>query len=295
MIRPGIAVALVISLGAAPAFADELSKEACIDAHSKGQDAKEQGKLSLARKLFLSCAQSSCPALVQGDCARFADDLTRLQPSLSFVARDGGGADLPDTSVYIDGMLTVTQLGDGRAHDIDPGAHAIKFVHGMHEQTMTIVVGAGEKGRTISATFDDTNPSARKGAGAGALAMRREPPKPVVKTSHPFGAKMLIGGGAVLLAGGTGLGILGLTRVPDNCSVSSHQCAAPPGDKSFGDASSAIKLSNIGWVTAGVGVAALAGGVAWYVGGAKSHTEQNLVGMPWVTPEAAGFAVMGHL
>ena len=53
-------VALLIALSV-PAFAGP-SKEECLDAHSKGQDAKEQGKISLARKLFLTCAQTSCPA-----------------------------------------------------------------------------------------------------------------------------------------------------------------------------------------------------------------------------------------
>ena len=84
-------------------------------------------------------------------------------------------------------------------------------------------------------------------------------------------------------------------RVPDNCSVSTHQCAAPPGDKSFADASSAIKLSNLGWISAGVGLAAVAGGMVWYIGGKKTAKEESVVAAPWVTSESAGFAVMGHL
>ena len=87
-----LVIAVVLALSAT-ASAGDLTKEACLDAHSKGQDAKEAGKLSLARKLFLTCAQSSCPSLVQGDCARFADDLSRLQPTVSFAARDSNGAD----------------------------------------------------------------------------------------------------------------------------------------------------------------------------------------------------------
>ena len=60
------AVALVLT--ASPAVrADEVSKEVCIDSHSRGQDAREQNKLTLAKKLFLTCAQPSCPALVQGE------------------------------------------------------------------------------------------------------------------------------------------------------------------------------------------------------------------------------------
>ncbi len=282
-----LALVLVTALGA-PALADDQPKEACIDAHSRGQDAREQGRISLARKLFLSCAQSTCPALVQGDCARFADDLTRMQPTLSFVARDGGGADLPDTTVYIDGALVVTRLDDGKAHDVDPGPHTIKFIHDGKDQVQTLVVGAGEKGRTVSATFGTVLlPSP---GGAAKLQARRGP-----LTTHPLGAKVVIGFGAAMVLGGGTLGIYGLTRVPSNCSISTHQCAAPPGDPSFADASSAIGLSNIGWVVSAVGVVAIAGGVAWYVGGKHTETETSVVAAPWVTPDAAGFAVMGHL
>ena len=283
-----LTLVLVTAIGA-PAFADDLSKEACVDAHSRGQDARELGKLSLARKLFLSCAQSTCPALVQGDCARFADDLTRMQPTLSFVARDGGGADLPDTTIYIDGLLTVTRLDDGKAHDVDPGPHTIKFIHDGKDQVQTIVVGAGEKGRTVSATFGEAIVPAALG-GAAKRPVDRGP-----QVTHPTGAKVVIGLGAAMVLGGGAVGIFGLTRVPDNCSISTHQCAAPPGDKSFADASSAIGISNIGWVVSAVGVVAIAGGVAWYVGGKHTEKETNVVAAPWFTPDAAGFAVMGHL
>ena len=287
--RHVLAITLVIATGSAPAFADELSKEACIDSHSRGQDAREQGKISLARKLFLSCAQSTCPSLVQGDCARFADDLTRQQPTLTFVSRDTSGADLPDTTVYIDGVLTVTRLDDGKAHDVDPGAHTIKFIHGSKDQTMTIVVGAGEKGRSVAATFGDPV------AAAAALPAKPAKVHSGPKASHPMGAKVAIGLGTAMVLGGGALGILGMTRVPDSCSLSSHQCAAPPGDKSFADASSAIRLSNIGWITGAVGFAAVAGGVVWYIGGTRTSKEENVVAAPWFTPDSAGFAVMGHL
>ena len=284
--RHVIALALVTAT-AAPAVADELSKEACVDAHSRGQDAREQGKISLARKLFLSCAQATCPSLVQGDCARFADDLTRMQPSLSFVSRDGSGADLPDTTIYIDGVLTVTRLDDGKAIDVDPGAHTIKFIHDGKDVVQTIVVGAGEKGRTVSAAFGEAIAPAALGG------RRKVDTGPTV--THPTGAKVVIGLGAAMVLGGGALGIFGLTRVPDNCSISTHQCAAPPGDPSFDDASSAIGLSNIGWVVTAVGVVAIAGGVAWYIGGKHTDKESNVVATPWVTPDAGGFAVMGRL
>jgi hypothetical protein len=286
-----VAAVMISSLVALPvAFADDAKegKEACIESHSKGQDAKEQGKLSLARKLFLACAQSGCPTVVQSDCARFADDLTRMQPTLNFAARDTSGADLPDTSVYVDDVLIATRLDDGRAYEVDPGKRVIKFFYGSKEQTQTVVVGAGEKGRTISVTFGSASPAGGTSTAAEPIIRRKAP-----TTSHPGGAKLLLGVGAALTVGGATMGVLGLSRVPADCSVSTHECAAPPGDALFSDASRAVQLSNIGWVMAGLGIVAVAGGTAWYFGGETSSRDEKLVA-PWVTPDGAGVAVMGR-
>lgn len=281
------AIVMIASLALATnAQADDVSKEICVDSHSRGQDARDQGKLSLARKLFLTCAQPSCPTLVQGDCARFADDLTRLQPSLSFAARDSAGTDLPDTSVYVDELLVVTRLDDGKPHDVDPGKHVIKFAHDGKEQLVTVVVGTGEKGRTVSATFASASAAPRTSTGW--------PVVPKSMTTHPASAKLVLGTGAVLAVGGAALGVIGLLRVPSSCTISTHQCAAPPGDPAFDKAGKAIELSNIGMVAGVVGVAAVVGGYVWYRRGGKTVHEDRLVA-PWVTPTSAGLALTGRL
>jgi hypothetical protein len=287
-------VALLIAISV-PAFAGP-SKEECVDAHSKGQDAKEQGKISLARKLFLTCAQTSCPNLVQGDCARFADELSRMQPTISLVARDTNGADLPDTTVYIDDVLIVTRLDDGKPHEVDPGKHVVKFSNGGHDRVVTVVIGAGEQGRTVAAQFDAPASST---PAKPMLTLQQDPvaqaPRPHgPKTTHPGGSKFLIIGGAALAIGGTGLGIFEMSRVPSNCSISTHQCAAPPGDPSITNARSAMQTANIGWMVGAVGVAALAGGITWYVTGSKTEKE-HLAVAPWASPTGGGFAIGGSL
>lgn len=271
-------------LTAAPIAAADVTKEECVEAHSKGQDAREQGKLSLARKLFMTCAQAACPALVQSDCARFADDLTWSQPSLSFAARDAAGNDLPDTAVYVDDVLVVTRLDDGRPHDVDPGKHTVRFVNGGHEQTVVVVVDAGEKGRPIVTSFDGGKPA------AGAPPAHKEP-----TVKHPMGARVLIIGGAAGAVGGLALGIIGHARMPDGCSLSSHKCAAAPGDPVFDNASSATRMVNYGWFLGGAGIAALAGGLVWYTRGSETVKESTTVVSPWFGPSSAGLAVAGAL
>ncbi|HEV7559712.1 MAG TPA: hypothetical protein VGO00_29750 [Kofleriaceae bacterium] len=284
------ALVVAILLASSTAVAD-ISKDECLDAHSRGQDAKEQGKLSLARKLFMTCAQSACPSLVQGDCARFADDLSRLQPSLSFVARDASGADLPDTTVYVDDVLVVTRLDDGKPHDIDPGKHTIKFTNEGHEQTVTVVVGAGEKGRTINVTFGSPAGAPAAAGAAPAVAVKKGP-----TVTHPAGARYLMWGGGVAAVGGAALVVVGLLRMPSNCSISSSQCAAPPGDPTFDKASSAMSMANYGWILGSAGVAAVVGGTIWYYKGSKTTKESSTALVsPWVSPTGAGLALSGQL
>jgi hypothetical protein len=288
---------LIIALIAfsVPAFAGP-SKDECLDAHSRGQDAKEQGKISLARKLFLTCAQTSCPGLVQGDCARFADELSRMQPTVSFVARDSSGADLPDTTVYVDDVLIVTRLDDGKPHEVDPGKHVVKFSNAGRDKVLTVVIGAGEQGRTVAAQFDSPQAPA---PARPVLTLQQDPvaaaPRPhAPRTTHPLGSKVLIYGGTAMAIGGTALGLFELSRVPSNCSISTHQCAAPPGDPSIGNARSAMATANIGWMVGAVGIATLAGGITWYVTGSKTEKE-HLAFAPWASPTGGGFAIGGSL
>src|SRR5512139_3227155 len=228
-------IAFAILASSSLAYAD-MSKEACVDAHSRGQDARDSGKISLARKLFLTCAQSGCPAAVQGDCARFADDLSNIQPTVNFVARDGNGNDLPNTTVYVDGMLVATSI-DGRPVDVDPGNHTVKFSNAGKDEIVTVVIGSGEKGRVVQARFGSANVSS---PSSGSMAVSETPKKKRGPTvTHPKGAMAVaIAGGVVAIAGGA-LAFYGQSQIPSQCQLSTHECAAPPGDPVFDDAASA--------------------------------------------------------
>jgi hypothetical protein len=284
-------LALATSLDSRSAAADDAPKDVCIDAHSRGQDAREQGKLSMARMLFITCAQSQCPTLVQDDCARFADELDRLQPWLSFAARDVQGNDLPDTAVYLDEQLLLTRLDEGKSHAVDPGKHLVRFSHAGRDELVTLVLGAGEKGRTVTATFA-TPPSGRDTAPAAQRAQGESSGW----TSRSRGARALVIGGTALAAVGSTLGIIGLTRVPESCSLSSHDCAAPPGDPSFDDAAKAVRLSNVGWSAAGIGAAALAAGLVWLFKRAEpAGGEADKLVAPLLAPGAGGLSFAARL
>jgi hypothetical protein len=286
----GFSIAGLLS-GLAPRMvsAEPVTKEMCIDAHSRGQDAREQGKLSLARKLFLTCAQPACPALVQGDCARFADDLAHQQSSLTFVARDAQGADLVDTAVYIDDLLVVSRLDDGKPHDVDPGRHTVRFSSRGKDQTVALVVGTGEQGRAVVVTFPTINAPPPGSVSATGVVT----PEPEIRIIHPTGSKVVFWSGVGVAAVGAGVAVWGFTSVPSNCSISSTRCAASPGDPAFQKASDGVSRMNIGIVTGAIGLVAAAVGGYWYY--AKGHTETDdaKVVMPMVLGDGAGLAWLG--
>jgi hypothetical protein len=273
------------------------TKEECLDAHSKGQDAREAGQLSLARRLFLTCAQSSCPQLVQGDCARFSDELDRVQPTVSFAARDGGGADLPDTTVYVDGVLVATRLEDGKVHDLDPGHHAVRFLNGGREVNLTVVVNQGEKGRSILATFPAASGSAGAPApGATPAVSYSQPAAPEPK--RPVLPLVLGLTGSAVMATGVVLTIVGLGKVPSNCTLSPRECAAPPGDPSFDQAKSAVTLADVGLGLGIAGFATAAASFIWYFTSEKRMEPaptSSAVVLPWAAPGGGGIALSGRM
>jgi hypothetical protein len=298
------AAAASILLAASAAKAAPPTKEECLDAYGKGQDAREAGQFSQAGKLFISCAQSACPALVQSDCARFADEIARLQPSVTFVARDSTQNDLPETSVFIDGAQVTSRLGDGKAHDIDPGKHEIRFVHAGKEVILNVVVNQGEKGRGLVGVF----PASTSTTPAGPMPALTTTPAATTTTPAPdapvmkrgAGPLVLVGlGAAAMVAGGVMIGV-GLAKIPANCSLSTNQCAAPPKDPVFAQASNGVSTANLGGIIGGIGGATFLGSLIWYFAQtphaatpAASSAARSLV--PWVGPQGAGLSLSGAM
>jgi hypothetical protein len=277
----GVLVVLALA-GARESMA--ASKEECLDAHGRGQDLRDGGHLTSARQTFLSCAQSSCPALIQADCARFSDEIDRLVPTVSFAARDPGGADLPDTTVFVDDQQVTVRLDDGKSYDLDPGKHSVRFVHDGRESVVTIVLNQGEKGRSVVATF------------AGAVAPDRSMPAiPAVVQSKRSGAPLVVAGfGAGAAIAGAVLLTMGVKEVPSNCSIGSRQCVAPPGDPSIDRAHRAIALADLGFGVGAGGAAVLLGGVVWYLlEPTHPHVEQERGArvIPWFGDRSGGLSV----
>jgi len=258
------------------------SKEECLEAHSRGQDMRDAGRLTTARQAFMACAQTSCPQLIQADCARFGEELERLVPTVSFAARDPNGGDLPNTSVSVDDTPVAAKLDDGKAYDLDPGRHTIRFVHDGRETLVTVVLTQGDKGRSVIATFADLNGDGRT---------LTTPAAAVAGPSRPIGPLLVAGVGAAAAATGVVLAIVGMKQVPDACSMGSRQCVAAPGDPAFDQARRGVTLANTG-IGIGIGGAALlAGGALWYFAQPLKLPREIGSITPWAGDRSGGVAV----
>jgi hypothetical protein len=142
------------------------------------------------------------------------------------------------------------------------------------------VIGSGEKGRVVQARF-----------GGGATANAPAPASRAARTTHPRGALLVTIAGGAIAAGGGALIFYGLSQIPSQCSITSSECAAPPNDPVFAQAASGARTVNLGIAATSIGLAALAGGVVWYVMGAKPAREAPV--QAWLGKDSGGFAVRG--
>ncbi len=262
------------------------SKEECLEAHGRGQDQRDSGHLTLARQTFLTCAQTTCPGLVQADCARFGEELDRIVPTVSFAARDTGGGDLPDAVVFVDDQAVPMRLDDGKSYDLDPGRHTIRFVYDGHETKVGIILSQGEKGRTVIATFADV---------VSVPHSTQEVSVPAAQTAHRSIAPLFVVGlGAAAAITGGVLVAVGLKEVPAACSLGSRQCVAPPGDPSLNDAHRGVTLANFGIGVGSAGAAMLVGGALWYFAQpARMSKEVSHVPLiaPFIGTQSGGLSV----
>ncbi len=255
------------------------SREECVDAHGRAQEFRERGQIARARQAFLACAQSSCPSLVQQDCARFGEELAQLVPTVTLSARDATGGDLSLTSVYVDDVLVTTRLDDGRAYELEPGKHVLRYVHEGKEVALKVVLNQGERGRNLTASFVDHSPS--KSDAADAPVARAAPTR---RGAFPL---VVAGVGAAAVVTGGVLFGLGSSSVPDACSVSTRECAAPPGASVFAKAESGLRLSNTGLAVGIGGAVALLGGLVWYFAQGSHRDPEDAPSSRHARPTAA--------
>lgn len=238
---------LVIAALAAPHAADaapaDKNKAQCIAAYEQGQKLKHDGKLKDSRKQFLVCMQDTCPALFRKDCDQWLNEVDQTMPSVVFIAKGPKGEDITDVAVSIDGEKVADAL-DGKAIQLDPGNHVIRYEHGdLPAIEQSVLIRVGEKNRALTAKF----------AKAGSSG---EPEVPA-QQSRPVPAMTWVLGGLGVVALGS-FGYFGLAGKSDANKL--QDCKPYCAEE---DVDAARKKLIIADVSLGIGVLSL--GAATYL------------------------------
>jgi hypothetical protein len=256
-------LALVLSLSFCPttAFAQDKSRggvDACIQASEDTQRERAKGHLRAARLRSTECLDARCPTRIRRDCDAQASELERLIPTIVFRVRAPDGSDITRASVHIDGAAESSAL-DGRAHEIDPGAHEITAAaEGYAAAHVRIVVEEGVRARVVELRPVPmmAEPSARAPL-----------PEPAARSSAPAQSTW-IASGALAGVGVIGLGLfagLGLAADADF----RHLRDTCGGACDARDADSVRTRFQVADIALGVGVVALATAVVVYFVGPR--------------------------
>jgi hypothetical protein len=283
----------------APSMASaDNSKAQCIEANTKSQDLRREGKLAEAREQLKRCGDPACPRIVRDDCAQRLDDLDKAQPSLIFDVKDARGGDIIDVRVSVDGRPLVDRL-DGTPLKIDPGAHTLTFdVAGQPPVSAKVLIREGEAGRHERVVFDGVNAAAPAPSTASEAAT--SPASGPVAPSSGGSAQRTLG----LVVGGVGvaglaagvifwqLGGSAWDSAKQACGGNAGACTNIGSAASYHDTASTDATVATAAFIAGAALLA-AGGVLFLTGPREKRATARIEVAPSVGPRSAGLSVAG--
>jgi hypothetical protein len=297
-----ILVGAVLLLAPNPAKADDTKAE-CVQANTRGQEQRRDGKLSLARDSFRACAASSCPSLLRDDCTRRLDEVERVQPTIVFDVKDASGRDAMAVKVTVDGKPLADRL-TGAPLQVDPGEHVFGFeAAGQPPVTQTFLIKESEKDRqeriVLTAGSASGAPSAASSGASGSNgALASNPPE----SGGGMGTMKMLG----LVSAGIGVAgiavgsVFGLmtsaeaNQQKSDCSTGVGKCpnyAAALSDHSKATTDGAVSTAAF---IAGGALLAL-GAVLFFTGGhAEPAPTTGVVVVPTVGPGSAGMSLKGE-
>ena len=144
-----MAAATTLLVGEAAARADD--REQCATAADQAQQLRDEGKYRRAREQLLICGRDVCPAPIKRDCLEWLTQVESTAPTVVFGAKEGT-KDLSEVKVSVDGAPVTDRL-DGKPVQMDLGKHTVKFDYQGQTKEEEVVIGAGQKNRTVTVTF----------------------------------------------------------------------------------------------------------------------------------------------
>lgn len=292
MLRRIFAIVAVMAV-ATPSIAGAHGAE-CKEGYDRSAVSRDGGRLVEAKKLLEQCSSASCAASVHKECARRLAEVEARVASVILSAENVTGVDLVDVAVSIDGKEGPRKL-DGRAYDVDPGAHTFVFQAADGKKAeVRVVLREGEKNKSVAVTIGAATPSSAAAAArestpdhsdaalAAAQPRSRRGPSPLKLVGF-----VAAGAGVAGLAVGTIFGLVASSTLSEpRCDTSAKVC--DPGV--IGDAKTAATVSTIGFIAGG---ALIAGGVTLVLVASKRDNIARLRATPTVGLNGGGLSLGG--
>ena len=240
LLAAALASMAVFSSSEGAARADE--REQCASAADQAQQLRDEGKYRREREALLTCVRDVCPGPIKRDCLDWLSQLETIAPTVVFSAKEGT-KDLSEVKVSVDNVPVADKL-DGKPLQMDLGKHTFKFEYAGQTKEEELVIGAGQKNRSVGVTF------------GGAPPPPPITPPPPETSSGSIVPAAIVGGVGVLALGSFAIfGLTGKSDVDDLESCRGH-CAES-------DVDHARTKLIIADISLGVGIVAL--GVATYM------------------------------
>jgi hypothetical protein len=133
----------------------------CAASHASGQREVKAGRLRLATELFTTCgSDESCPDQIRAECTELLEAVRQTIPTVILSVVDDAGNDVSNVRVFSTDELLTEQL-DGRALELDPGKHRLRFVLPWGDVLSSdVLIREGEKNRLVEVRLE------KKGGGA---------------------------------------------------------------------------------------------------------------------------------
>lgn len=156
---PFCAAGLVLFESARARGADGDEADRCIAAAEEGQQLRDANRFKSAREMFVSCTDTTCPAMIREDCTNWLKALDDHVPTVVVDARDGDGNALTDVAVSIDREPWAAKLGSKPEFVADPGEHLFRFeAAGFAPVEEQVTIRPGERGRVIAVRLERVTP-----------------------------------------------------------------------------------------------------------------------------------------
>lgn len=240
---------------------------ACVEASTRGQTERDDGKLLAAREQFRVCARESCPQIVRESCRGWLRDVEERVPSAVLRVYDEDGKERHDVTASLDGAPVEL----GQPVQLEPGVHAV-HVEGP-DRTVDRKFGIGEREYARLIAVELARPPV-------VVAEVPAAPPPMTHLRVPVASWVLTGVGVASIALFTGL----RTKAANDLHTLQHDCAPTCSDAQRDDGK---RLALSADVMLGVGIAALGGAAAWTLGSWLARRSDRRTALIMV-PERAG-------